>query len=177
MPFRNTVHHPYLVVSGINQNLVYYLEEARDIFDVTIHHTLGIRVVDPHRLDNGLYTTNVGVGAFEDVFQLCELMGAKWAATDAYSQQRTLVYVSEALLFFPFAAALAFGAEVGASESAPSMSKASESALSLMSTRTGFFFVAAADLDFAGALAAFTGLAVAFVAGLADFAYNMATVS
>lgn len=71
-----TRHHAkaeYLVIGGIDKNLINYLEEARNVLDIPLDHTFRIRVIRPDVLSYELYATNVRVWAFENVFQLGEL--------------------------------------------------------------------------------------------------------
>jgi hypothetical protein len=63
----------YLVIGGIDKNLINYLEEAWNVLDVPLDHAFRIRVIRPDVLCYKLNATNVRVWAFEDVFQLGEL--------------------------------------------------------------------------------------------------------
>jgi hypothetical protein len=63
----------YLVIGGIDKNLINYLEEAWNVLDVPLDHPFRIRVIRPDMLGHELYATNVRVWAFENVFQLREL--------------------------------------------------------------------------------------------------------
>ena len=59
----------YLVVGRIDNNLIYYLEEARYVLDVPLHHTLGIRVIRPDILGYELHAADVRVWTFENMLQ------------------------------------------------------------------------------------------------------------
>lgn len=63
-----------LIVSSIHQDLVKDLEESRDKTELLLNHTLASLVVDPHLLSLPFHTANIGVGAEEDVLQLCLLL-------------------------------------------------------------------------------------------------------
>jgi hypothetical protein len=69
---RRTIH---LVVGRVDQNLVYYLEEAGNVLDVPLHHAFRVRVIRPNVLGYTLYAANVRVRSFKNVLQLGELFG------------------------------------------------------------------------------------------------------
>ena len=62
-----------LVISCVDQNLIDNLEETRDIFNLSVHHTFGIRVKRPHGLGDSLYAANVRIGSLEDMLDLRKL--------------------------------------------------------------------------------------------------------
>jgi hypothetical protein len=49
----------YLVVSGIDKNLIYNLEEAGYILDVPLDHAFRLRVIRPNVLSYELHAANV----------------------------------------------------------------------------------------------------------------------
>ena len=138
----------HLVVRGIDQDFVNNLEKARDVCDLLVDHSLGVRVPDPHLLRDTLDAADVGVGAQEDVLKLRQLRRHEHTGKyDSVCVGLTFWYVSDAVFFFDGARALGSGA--GSSAPSLSMSLASFSLSAAL-----FFFVAAAV--FAG-LAAFLG--------------------
>jgi hypothetical protein len=58
----------YLVVSGIDENLIDYLEEAGNVLDVPLDHAFRLGVICPDVLGYELYAANVRVRSFENMF-------------------------------------------------------------------------------------------------------------
>ena len=63
----------YLVISGIDQDLVKDLEETRNIADVLLRHPLGLPVKDPELSLKVFHRTDVRIGSFQDVLELRQL--------------------------------------------------------------------------------------------------------
>lgn len=63
----------HLIISRIDQNLIYNLEETRDVLHIAKDHTFRVRVVGPYVLGDSFDGADVGIGTFEDVFELGEL--------------------------------------------------------------------------------------------------------
>jgi hypothetical protein len=63
----------YLVISRIDKDLIYYLEEAGHILDVPLDHALCIRVIRPDILGYGLYAADVRVWSYKNMISWGEL--------------------------------------------------------------------------------------------------------
>ena len=89
----------HLVISGVDENLVDNLEETGNICEVTtrklvqsiatahahyipIHHAFSVRIIAPHFVGNKLFTADVRVWSFQNMFNLSHL------ATKCGSAQR-----------------------------------------------------------------------------------------
>lgn len=80
-----------LVISCVDQNFVDNLEETRDIFNLSVHHTFGIRVKRPHGLGDSLYAANVRIGSLEDMLDLRKLQYTVSMGQTSVQMQGTLV--------------------------------------------------------------------------------------
>ena len=147
----------HLVVGCVDQNLVDYLEEAGNILDVPLDHAFRDRVIRPNMLRYKLHAANVRVWPLENVFQLGELCGEQLDPMSNAATEQTLVYVSDALFLFLFAAVAGRGADDGpdSSSSPPSCGKL----ISAFSSTSASTFLGAA-LGFAGAFALGLGWAL-----------------
>ena len=56
-----------LIISCIDENLVYNLIETGDVFDVSVDHPVTFRVKSPHSLSYHFYTSNIRIGSFEEM--------------------------------------------------------------------------------------------------------------
>ena len=63
----------YLVISRIDKDLIYYLEEAGHVLDVPLDHALCIRVIRPDVLGYGFYASDVRVWSYENMVSRGEL--------------------------------------------------------------------------------------------------------
>ena len=70
--------------------------------DVLLGHHFGLAVKDPHLLSDGLDRSDIGVGPFEDVFELRELFGTVSKNPPGQRGESTFWYVSVAVFAFPF---------------------------------------------------------------------------
>ena len=76
---------PYFIVSSVDENFVYDFVEARDIIDISKHHSFGVRVIRPHLLDNGLVAPDIRIRPLENMFNRCEL--DRLISEDGYLEQ------------------------------------------------------------------------------------------
>ena len=90
-----------LIIGSIDENFVYDLEKARHVFDFSMDHPFGIRIVGPKSLRDSLNASNVWIRSFKNMLQLCELNSSHYRSQVDQTGVRTFVYVSDAVLLFP----------------------------------------------------------------------------